>query len=820
MSIEHERDGHRLGGPAAAPNPSLGDLTPDGIFQLDTEGRIVQANQACSRILEYAPAELEALRFSSIVAKSHWGLAQSIFARTMQGHAQQSELLLQTKVQRIIAVSLQTVPYEVHGTVVGIVGSAQDLSRLQTMEHALGDSESLLPLVMRLAHVGRWVWDERHHQIQPSPELFELMRWDPGSEPLMNVEAFVRSIAADDQAIVEAALIQAIEQQTSLSVQFRLVRSPDDRRVYTAMAEPRRDASGTFLGLVGMVQDITEMTLLSESQKQLASVFEHSRDLVMVADLEGFLRYCNRTCRQTLGMSETEFLHPINLSELRLDADRESVTHQLQTALSEGAWRGDLWLKHRDGHAIPVSTVIQCHRDESGRPRFFSGVARDVTHERALEEHIRYQADHDSLTGLLNRGRFTERLGEYLQSLGPGLYATVGFIDLNDFKQINDIHGHTIGDHLLAAVATRLSRHFDQPEILARWGGDEFTFWLPSSNATQATAWLDSLVPDLERSYVIHDSPFELIPAVGLAVFPDDGKDVETLVRKADAAMFEAKRRDAPYLFHTEAMSAEADQRKETREAIRTGIREHQFLAYFQPIIAASSGLLESAEALMRWNHPTRGILPPSEFMAEAERSALIVPLGLHMLKMVGAAISDWHHAGLNAIRIAVNFSARQLMQDDLANAVERICEAHRINPQWVECEITETAILENHDLARKTLTNLRAHGFRVVLDDFGTGYSSLSHLRDLPIDGIKLDRSFINQLPDHPRETAIAKSTIRLAHDLDLNVTAEGVETAIQAKFLISEGCDLLQGYGISHPLPPEAFLHWREQYHPQAIG
>jgi len=798
---------------------SLLDMTPDGIFLLDREGTMLHSNAACSRLFEYSADELKQLSFIHVVAKSHQSLARSIFERTLDGRPQQAELLVETKSHRVVTVGVQTIPYRVDDKTLGVVGIAQDLDRMHSMEQTLGDSESLLRLVMRLAHVGRWVWNDERQEVEASPELFELMRWDPVKDDSMTVEAFIQSIAPDDQAIVEAALARAIAHHTAMSVQFRLNHGPSTR-VYLAMAEPRFNAIGTFMGLIGMVQDITEFNRLSERQQQLAAVFEHSRDLVIVADLDGFVRYANRTCRLTLGFDELEGLKDVRLSDLRRNADPHTLNHQLQAAMDHGAWRGDLWLKHRDGHSIPVSTVIQCHRDDSGRPRFFSGVARDVTHERALEEHIRYQADHDTLTGLLNRRRFTELLNAYLTSLPADGHATVGFIDLNDFKHINDIHGHSVGDRLLAEVASRLSEHFDQPQILARWGGDEFTFWLPDANTSEAVGWLDCLIPDLERSYLVNDTPFECIPAVGLSVFPEDGQDVETLVRKADAAMFEAKRRGTSYVFHTQAMTAEADERKETREAIRNGIRSQEFVAYFQPIVTAASQSLEGAEALARWNHPIRGVLAPSEFMAEAERSALIVPLGLHMLELVGMALGQWRQSGLTAIRIAVNFSARQLAQDDLADTVHHICQRYGIDPRWVECEITETAILENYDLARRTLDNLRMRGFRIVLDDFGTGYSSLSHLRDLPIDGIKLDRSFVDQLPDHPRETAIARSTIRLAHDLNLTVTAEGVETETQAQFLIREGCDLLQGYGISRPLPPDKFISWRQTYQPGAIG
>lgn len=800
-------------------NDSLLELTPDGIFFLDAQGRLLRSNAACSRLLEYTADELKTMAFGQIVAKRHLGLAKSIFERTMAGRPQRSELLVESKSHRVIAVEVQTVPHQVDGQILGVIGNARDLDRVRNMEQALGDSENLLRLVMQLAHLGRWVWDEKRHEIQPSPELFELMGWDKEIAEPIDVKSFISSIVLDDRERVESALRSAIADQSSMSVQFRLPRGSEGVRVLLAMAEPRLDANNGFLGLIGMVQDITEVSRLSESQQQLAAIVEHSRDLVIIVDVNGRIRYLNRTSRLVLGFDETETINDLKLSDMHHERSG-GMEEELQTAKEQGVWRGDLWLMHRDGHAVPVSAVLQCHYDEQKRPKFFSGIARDVSHERALEQHIRYQADHDTLTGLLNRARFTERLSRHLQSRALGTQTTVGFIDLNDFKQINDVQGHTVGDRLLAEVANRLAKHFSEAEILARWGGDEFTFWLPECGIDEAMAWLESLIPDLERSYVINETPFECIPAVGLAIFPDDGKDVETLVRKADAAMFEAKRRGSAYLFHTEAMADAANRRKETREAIRRAVREQEFMAFFQPVIAADSYALRGAEALVRWNHPSRGILLPGEFMAEAERSALIVPLGIKMLELVGQAMATWDQRGFSPIQIAINFSARQLAQDNLALKVHQFCDSHGVNPHWIECEITETAILENYDLARRTLDDFRQYGFRVLLDDFGTGYSSLSHLRDLPIDGIKLDRSFVEQLPDRPRETAIARSTIRLAHDLDLQVTAEGVETAQQAEFLTQEGCDFLQGYGISHPLDAESFILWRQAYHPHPIA
>ena len=798
-------------------NESLLELTPDGIFFLDRSGKIIRSNQACARLLDYSAEELAAMPFRQVVPKSQLEMARSIFERTLQGRPQHAELLLESKSHRIFAVRVQTVPYRVGDDVLGVIGTAQDLERIRAMEQALGDSESLLRLVMRLAHLGRWAWDESTKTIQASPELFELMGWDPVTSETITVDSFLADIVPDDREAVQSAMTRAIEVHVPMSVKFRIRHGRNTPQVYVLMAEPRHDPAGNFLGLIGMIQDVTEVSQLSESQQQLAAIFEHSQDLVMVVDLDAVVRYFNRTSRRTLGIAES--LGHLSLVAIRAGRDEQAVAVQLQEAMDQGVWHGELWLRHRDGHAIPVSAVIQCHRDDMGRPRFFSVVARDVTHERALEDHIRYQAAHDTLTGLLNRDRFTELLDRYLKSLPEGVPTTVGFMDLNDFKQINDIHGHSIGDRLLAEVASRLSRHFDRSGILARWGGDEFTFWLPELGTEDSLSWLDGLVPDLERPYVVNDTPFECIPAVGLATFPNDGEDVETLVRKADAAMFEAKRRGIPYLFHTEAMTAEANRRQETREALKNGIRNHEFLAYFQPVIAAASGRLESAEALVRWNHPVRGILVPSQFIAEAERSALIIPLGQHMLDLACQALSQWHRQGHSPLRLAINLSARQLAQDKLALTIREISETYALHPSFIECEITETAILENRDLARRTLDDLRSFGFRILLDDFGTGYSSLSHLRDLPIDGIKLDRSFVEKLPDQPRETAIARSTIRLAHDLDLTVTAEGVETFSQAAFLTQEGCDFLQGYGISPPLDGEAFLKWRQDYRPRLL-
>ncbi len=800
---------------------SLLDLTPVGIFFLDRTGHIVRSNQACWRLLGFEPEEFESLTFGDVVAKRHLGLAKAVFERTIKGRPQKTELLLTSKTGQLITVDLQTIPYTVNGQIVGAIGTAQDLNRIRAMEQALGDHENIMQLALRMAHVGRWVWNHQRHEIEASPELFELLHLDPTTTDPVTIESFVETICPDDRGPVRSALLDAIGREHGLNMQFRILGPESATRTFQAMAEPRRDPDGEFLGLIGMIQDITEVTHLTESQQQLAAIFEHSRDLVMVVNVRGFIQYFNRTSRLTLGLSESEPLGHLHLSEVQ-DPEQETigVNERLAIASREGVWRGDLWLKHRDGHAIPVSSVIQCHRDEHGHPRFFSGIARDVTHERALQEHIRFQAEHDTLTGLLNRGRFTELLGEYIASLAPDSLATIGFIDLNDFKQVNDVHGHTIGDHLLAAVAQRLSDHFDSRDILARWGGDEFTFWLPNSGCREATEWLACLLPDLERPYTVHDLPFECLPAIGLAVYPTDGRDVETLVRKADAAMFEAKRRGIPYLFHTATLVAEADRRTATRDALRQGLRDQQFVPYFQPIVAADSCRLEGAEALVRWNHPTRGLLLPAEFIAEAERSALIIPLGLNMVEMVGQALNDWHARGLEPIRLAVNLSARQLAYDNLAETIYRITDSYHLDPFYLECEITETAILENHDLARRTLEDLQRYGFRVMLDDFGTGYSSLSHLRDLPIDGIKLDRSFVEKLPDHPRETAIARSTIRLAHDLALTVTAEGVETKAEAAFLIDEGCDYLQGYGISRPLDADTFLHWRQDYRPGPIG
>jgi diguanylate cyclase (GGDEF)-like protein/PAS domain S-box-containing protein len=450
--------------------------------------------------------------------------------------------------------------------------------------------------------------------------------------------------------------------------------------------------------------------------------------------------------------------------------------------------------------------------DFAGKPAVL-GTAFDITERKRAEDQIKNLAYHDALTGLPNRLLFTDRLSLAVsQAARHSQHLAVLFLDMDRFKVINDSLGHSLGDRLLQAVAERLLACVREADTVARLGGDEFTLLLPGvAHPADVARVAEKILEALKQPFKLEGRELYCTASMGISLFPEDGADAETLVKNADTAMYRAKEQGRDnYQLYTPAMNASAIERLQLESELRRALSKNELEIHYQPVLDLATGRVYGLEALLRWRHPEKGLLGPSDFISLAEVTGLAVPMSSWILRTACAQARAWHATHPRLI-VAVNLSARQFQQPDLVDTVKSALEDTGLPARSLDLEITETNAMQNAEATVATLRELKALGVRVSIDDFGIGYSSLSYLKRLPIDTLKIDQSFVRDITTDPDDAAIATAVIALAHTLKLRVVAEGVETEEQLAFLTARSCDRMQGYLFSHPLPADectAFL------------
>lgn len=435
----------------------------------------------------------------------------------------------------------------------------------------------------------------------------------------------------------------------------------------------------------------------------------------------------------------------------------------------------------------------------------------DITESKVCQQNLHYLAFNDHLTSLPNRLQFGDRLNrEITRAQKENRLMAVMFLDIDRLKVINDSLGHIVGDKLIKAVADRLSESLGETGFLARMGGDEFTVLLTDiSSVEQAAARADKLLESFEKPLMVDEKELYVTTSIGISIFPDHGKDVETLVRSADAAMYKAK--DAgrnTYSFYTPELYSEIVEKMTLEHDLRLALQRNELALHFQPRVDIRNGSVVAVEALVRWHHPYLGLLSPSQFIPVAEDTGLIIPLSKWVLNASCQQIAQWKKRLPMPLRVSVNISANDLHKSDLIETVSQALRITGTDPSSLELELTETALIESAERAATVLGTLKELGVSIAIDDFGTGYSSLSNLRKLPIDVVKIDISFTRDITTNADDAALCGAIIAMAHSLKLRVVAEGVETLEQLQFLEDLGCDEIQGYFVAHPVPAEELI------------
>jgi diguanylate cyclase (GGDEF)-like protein/PAS domain S-box-containing protein len=697
--------------------------------------------------------------------------------------------------------------HDAGGQFIGYLGSCHDISVRREAEIAAREREALMRLLANnvpalisyyrasdlaclfanKAYANMWGWDEQSILGKSVPEII-------GAEGWSQIEPYVQRVLRGE----------------AVSYQRQIAPPSGAERTIEVDLIPHIDAAGHTFAAFVLINDITRHHLaektIRESEQRLRKFTDATNEGIVFHE-KGVITDCNEAVARMMGLAPAQlvgrnvmdFVAPESLEQVQ-----QHVAKGFEQTYEAVALRAD-------GSRLAAEFIGKqmLFRDKLLRMT----VVRDITDRKQAEARIQFLAHHDALTQLPNRMLMMDRLELTLANAKRhAKMVGVLFIDLDNFKTVNDSLGHHAGDELLKRVAARIQSGLRGADVVARLGGDEFLVVV--SDLSQP----DDVVPVAEKLLSTIAEPFSLegqvlsvSPSIGISIFPRDGLDRDTLIKNADAAMYLAKERGrSNFQFFTPSLNKRAFEVLAMESGIRKAIQAVQFVIHYQPEVCLETGALTGVEALIRWHHPELGLLGPDRFISIAEHRGLIIPIGRWVLEQACKQNRAWQDAGYPKVPVAVNMSPIQFKQYDLAEEVARVLAATGLEGQYLELDLTENLLMEDALSMGRSLNGLKDLGIRLAVDDFGAGYSSLSYLKRYPIDKLKIDRTFVRDIPDDPEDVAITGAMISLAKSLGMRVLAEGVETVAQFEFLRGQKCDEMQGYYVSRPLPPEEFERW----------
>ncbi len=695
-------------------------------------------------------------------------------------------------------------------------------ARVTAMTADIRQTHERLNLAQDAASAAIWDFDLGSGALVWDARMFQMYDTDP-AQFTGDFAAWRRRVHPDDLSRAEAEFTHAIANCEKFDSVFRIVTGNRNIHFIAAHASVLTDESGQAYRVVGVNLEITERYEAEQALLQAASVFNHAHDGIMITDADQRIIDVNPAFTDVTGYSRDEVLGQTP-ALLKSDKQDQAFYEAMWAQLNEnGFWRGEIWNRRKSGELIAQMETISAIKDAQGNVARYIAVSADITQLVEQQEKLERMAHYDALTGLPNRVLLADRLNQAMASARRSeRQLAVCYLDLDGFKPVNDRFGHAAGDKLLIEVADRFRRLLRGSDSVARLGGDEFVILLGDVDGLQeCERALDRLVEGVTDTYQVADgNRVEVSASIGVTLYPMDNVDADTLLRHADQAMYQAKNdgRGRYHIFDSE-QNRQLQAHRQTLARVGEALRNEEFVLHYQPKVDMRSGEIIGAEALLRWNHPERGLLPPFEFLPVVEQDNLAIPVGEWVIGDALRQQSQWIRDGLR-IKVSVNISGRHLQQPRFAADLERQLRAHAdVPPELIELEVLETTALSDISKVSDIIAQCRALGVRVSLDDFGTGYSSLTYLKRLPADTLKIDRSFVRNMLSDPEDLAIVEGIVGLSKAFRRHVIAEGVETEHHGKLLLRLGCHLAQGYGIAHPMPAAKLAGWiRDYQHPHA--
>jgi len=631
--------------------------------------------------------------------------------------------------------------------------------------------------------------------------------------------SFLQLTHPEDRAMVRSHIDACMRERRRIDIEYRILHADGGVRWVWERGVGLYNAAGKVEAMEGFLQDVTERKeaaqALQEAERRYRSIFENAIEGVFQTTPDGTYIAVNPALARIYGYHSPEDLI-VGLRDIshQLYVEAERRTEFMRLMERHGSVSNfESRVYRRDGDIIWISENARAVYDDSGKLVCYEGTVEAITERKLYEAEMRHHATHDALTGLPNRNMLHEHLQRAIQvARQKGGLTAVAFVDLDQFKFINDSLGHQVGDELLKTVAQRLQACLRDTDMVARQGGDEFVLVLQNQTGGELgiAEVMQRILATVARPWQAGDREFQVTASIGVSRYPVDGKDVETLLKQADSAMYRAKEQGRNnFQFFAPWMDTQVSNRLEMLINLRRALDQEEFKLYYQPKLSLKDGSVIGAEALIRWQSPEQGMVPPDRFIPFAEEAGLILPIGEWVLRTACHQNKRWQQAGLPTIPVAVNLSPRQLNQS-LPEFVSDVLRQSGLDASCLELEITENVVMKDAEKSVATLHALKRLGLQISVDDFGTGYSSLSYLRRFPVDALKIDKSFVRDIARDADSAAIVKAIISLAHILNLRVIAEGVEDEQQHAFLKENACDEVQGYFFGKPMTVEDFTAW----------
>jgi len=826
----------------------LFDNASDIVYTMDLEGRFTSINKAAERITGYTRQEAIGMDVAQVVPPDQLEYTRGMLLKKMdEGGETTYEIDIITRDGRRLPLEVSTRLITRDGKPVGIQGIARDIGARKRAEAAGAGERRVLEAIASgagltevLTLLVRVVEEQADGMLCSALLVDRSGRLRLGAAPSLPEDynrevdgiAIGEGVGSCGTAAFRKQLVVVTDiAEDPLWADFKhLALGAGLRACWSQpIISTRGDVIGTFAMYyreprgprpedIDLIQRATHIAgiaiersqaeeALQASEERYRTLVDTASDVIYTLGLDASLTSLNPAFEKITGWKREDWLGK-NFAPLVHPDDLAFAFEQFKAVLAGESPSYELRVRRADGEYV-VGEFTSTPLVEDGEVKGVFGIARDITERKKAENTIRRLAYHDALTGLPNRALFEDRLGVALaQARRNRRTLAVMFLDLDRFKVVNDTLGHSGGDKLLKSVAEDLQSILREGDTLARVGGDEFTVLLPAiRNQGEAIEVAERILDVLRGPRAIDGQEFGVTTSIGITLYPQDGADPETLLRNADTAMYRAKEQGRDnYQLYTPAMNAGIMQRLSLESDLRHALERNELCVYYQPIADTATGRIVATEALVRWNHPERGLVPPDDFIPFAEETGLIIPIGEWVLREAARQNRAWHKAGHGHLRVTVNLSARQLQQDDLPGLVGEVLQESGLAPEALQLEITEGAVMKNVESIVSTLQQLKLMGVSISLDDFGTGYSSLSYLKRFPIDCVKIDRSFVRDIASDPNDAAIVTTVIAMARTLNLRVIAEGVETQGQLDFLKRRGCDEFQGFLISPPVAPAA--------------
>ena len=789
--------------------------SPSGIIYFNTDGLIIDANSAATNIFDTSKKEL--IGFNILKRVTNQNLLKSIKLSLQNQEAfykgPYTSVLSGKKLYLDIFLKpLVNEKNKIDFIVIFIDDKTQEFEINKNLVKAKNEWKSIIDNMVNIFIQT----DKDGNIIKASPSIKNILGYEPNEVIGKNIIIFWAD--RDKAKNLRDNFLKNRQPPKEIIEKFR---HKNGTMLYLEnFIKPRYDHNGNYIGSDNIARDITQQLKSQKALEVYENVIKNTSEGIMITDKNNHIVFTNKAFFDITQYEEKDVLGK-NPSILKSGVHTKKFYKNMwESIIKNGKWKGEIWNKHKDDGIYPELLSINTLKNKNGEIENYIAIFTDISEIKKSEAKMRSMAMHDSLTGLPNRTMMSSMMSHSIKSTKRQQeLMAIMFIDLDNFKTINDNYGHKEGDNVLIETAKRLKNVLREEDIVYRFGGDEFIVTLEHiKNSEDIAKVARKLNQSLQIPYQTNDYTFYISCSIGIAIYPNDASNVDELIKNADAAMYQAKNKGKNrYSFYSHKLGKQIQEELHIENLLRKSVENSEFEIYYQPKIDTKTLHITGLEALLRWNSREKGVLSPAKFIPIAEKTRLIIPLGNWILLQACKQIKKWHDNKIYSGNISVNISGVQLDNKNFVNSIKNVLKESGLSPYYLDLEVTESVLMNDLKHWSNTLDEIRDIGIDISIDDFGTGYSSLSYLRELPVDELKIDKSFINDIPDDKDACAIVKSIISLAKTLSYKTVAEGVEKKEQQKYLVENGCDIIQGYYYSKPLSATDMEDFLKSWHPK---